>query len=237
MAAAKKQFRCAQCGKQTSTSYAVRAKARLCGTCWPDIDMPRPLREKSASARSVAAPAKRRRAAKPVVEAVAASVAAKPVAPAKGKKAAVPAPAPMGEAKPAAVPSAEVVALDQRIAEVREAMNRLASDLSAKRIELAALRDQRRALGPLPRSKRDPDAPRRMTLLDAAAKVLYDAKKPMQAKAIWQAIVERDLWSTPNGGKTPYATLAATMLREMADKGAAARFVKAGRGLFAATLS
>ena len=106
MAAAKKQFRCAQCGKQTSTSYAVRAKARLCGTCWPDIDMPRPLREKSASARPVAASAKRRRAAKPVVEAVAASVAAKPVAPAKGKKAAVPAPAQMGEAKPAAVPSA-----------------------------------------------------------------------------------------------------------------------------------
>ncbi|MCL1999989.1 MAG: HTH domain-containing protein, partial [Planctomycetes bacterium] len=110
---------------------------------------------------------------------------------------------PVAEAKPAAVPSAEVALLDQRIAEVREAMNRLASELSVKRIELVGLRDQRAALGPAPRSRRDPDAPRRFTLLDAAAQVLDNAMETMGAKAIWRAIVERGLWSSPNGGKTP----------------------------------
>ena len=73
-----------------------------------------------------------------------------------------------------------------------------------------------------------------MTLLDAAAQVLAVAGEPMQAKALWQAIVEQGLWSTPNGGKTPFATLAATMTREIVEKGVAARFAKAGRGLFAA---
>ena len=265
MATAKKQFRCGQCGKKVNTIDAARVAAKRCTACMPDLALLPAKVKKSATARPVAAPAKRRRAAKPavpIVKAVAAPVvASKPVAPAKGKKSTIPtAPVPpvaeaksatpkpavsvkgrRGAAKPAAVPpvtevkpvvvpSAEIVALDQQIAEVREAMNRLASDLSAKQIVFAGLRDQRRALGPLPRSRRDPDAPRRVTLLDAAAIVLADASEPLQAKAIWQAIVERDLWSTPNGGKTSYATLAATMLREISEKGAGARFVKAGRG-------
>ena len=35
------------------------------------------------------------------------------------------------------------------------------------------------------------------------------------------------------GGKTPHATLYAAMLREIANKGAKARFKKVDRGLFA----
>ncbi|MCL1999906.1 MAG: winged helix-turn-helix domain-containing protein [Planctomycetes bacterium] len=61
---------------------------------------------------------------------------------------------------------------------------------------------------------------------------MVDASEAMQAKAIWRAIVERGLWSSPNGGKTPYATLPAAIMRDMAAKDAESRFVKAGRGLF-----
>ena len=167
--------------------------------------------------------------------------ASRPTLPAKGWKSVKPvmpvvavssATVPVAASSMPAVPLAEVVALDQRIAKVRETMNQLATDLSTRRIELAGLREQRRAFGPAPRSRRDPDAPRRPTLLDAAAQVLADAGEPMQAKAIWRAIVERDLWSTSSGGKTPFATLAAAMMRDVVAKGAASRFVKAGRGLF-----
>ena len=35
-------------------------------------------------------------------------------------------------------------------------------------------------------------------------------------------------------GKTPYAILPAAIMRDVAAKGAGSRFVKAGRGLFAA---
>jgi hypothetical protein len=77
------------------------------------------------------------------------------------------------------------------------------------------------------------DKPKRVSLLDAAATVLADAKAPMQAKQIVEAVVERGLWK-PGAGKTPHATLYAAMTREIAAKGAASRFKKVDRGLFAA---
>jgi len=73
--------------------------------------------------------------------------------------------------------------------------------------------------------------PKRVSLLDAAATVLADAKAPMQAKAIVDAVVERGLWK-PGAGKTPHATLYAAMTREIAAKGADARFRKVDRGQF-----
>ncbi|RME99318.1 MAG: hypothetical protein D6773_13115 [Alphaproteobacteria bacterium] len=77
-------------------------------------------------------------------------------------------------------------------------------------------------------------APRkRVSLLDAAATVLADAKEPMQAKAIVERVVERGLWK-PGAGKTPHATLHAAMAREIAAKGENARFCKTGRGRFTA---
>ncbi|TVQ59697.1 MAG: hypothetical protein EA379_10125 [Phycisphaerales bacterium] len=84
-----------------------------------------------------------------------------------------------------------------------------------------------------PKAKDAKPTPRkRVSLLDAAATVLADAKAPMQAKAIVEAVVERGLW-TPGAGKTPHATLYAAMTREIADKGAASRFRKVDRGQFA----
>jgi len=75
------------------------------------------------------------------------------------------------------------------------------------------------------------DKPKRMSLLDAAATVLSDAKAPMQAKQIVEAVIERGLWK-PSAGKTPHATLYAAMTREIAAKGKDARFRKVGRGQF-----
>ncbi len=66
-----------------------------------------------------------------------------------------------------------------------------------------------------------------------SAVVLKDAKAPMQAKQIVDAVVERGLWK-PGAGKTPHATLYAAMTREIAAKGDAARFRKVDRGRFAA---
>lgn len=74
---------------------------------------------------------------------------------------------------------------------------------------------------------------KRVSLLDASAAVLADAKAPMQAKALVEAVVERGLW-TPGAGKTPHATLYAAIVREIADKGKDARFRKVERGRFAA---
>jgi len=84
------------------------------------------------------------------------------------------------------------------------------------------------------RNLADKPTPRkRVSLLDAAATVLADAKAPMQTKAIVEAVVERGLW-TPGEGKTPHATLYAAMTREIAAKGKDARFRKVGRGQFTA---
>ncbi|HED53828.1 MAG TPA: hypothetical protein ENJ00_06465 [Phycisphaerales bacterium] len=74
--------------------------------------------------------------------------------------------------------------------------------------------------------------PKRLSGLDLAAKVLAEAKEPLQAKAIAERAIAAG-WKT--NGKTPHATLYAAMIREIARKGKDARFVKTDRGLFAAT--
>jgi len=71
---------------------------------------------------------------------------------------------------------------------------------------------------------------KRITGLDLAAKVLSDAKEPLQAKAIAERAIAAG-WQTT--GKTPHATLYAAMIREIAKKGKASRFIKTDRGLFA----
>jgi hypothetical protein len=75
--------------------------------------------------------------------------------------------------------------------------------------------------------------PKRTSALDAAATVLKDAAKPLNATEMIQTMAERGLWSSPNG-KTPAATLYAAIIREIATKGDAARFRKVERGQFAA---
>jgi len=74
--------------------------------------------------------------------------------------------------------------------------------------------------------------PKRLSGLDLAAKVLAEAREPLNAKAIAERAVAAG-WKT--NGKTPEATLYAAIIREIARKGAESRFRKTDRGLFAAT--
>ena len=68
--------------------------------------------------------------------------------------------------------------------------------------------------------------------LDAAAQVLAAAGKPMTTQEMVKAMFDQGLWSS--SGKTPAATIYSAIIREIAAKGAAARFVKVDRGRFAA---
>ncbi len=66
--------------------------------------------------------------------------------------------------------------------------------------------------------------------LDAAAKVLEDAGKPLGCKEIMAEVFSRKLWAT--NGKTPEATVYAAIIREIASKGSESRFKKTARGQF-----
>lgn len=76
-----------------------------------------------------------------------------------------------------------------------------------------------------------PAKAKRLSGLDIAAKVLADAKEPLNAKMIAERAIAAG-WKT--SGKTPHATLYAAIIREISKKGDAARFKKTDRGLFVA---
>ena len=84
-------------------------------------------------------------------------------------------------------------------------------------------------------NKKSKAAPKekRLSAIDAAAKVLAEANEPMNAKQLIDAIVTKGYWTSP-AGKTPHATLYSAILREIKAKGGDARFAKADRGKFAA---
>jgi hypothetical protein len=72
----------------------------------------------------------------------------------------------------------------------------------------------------------------KLSCIDAAAKVLGEAKEPMTTKAMIEAMAAKKYWTSP-GGKTPAATLFSAILREIQTKGKESRFKKHDRGLFA----
>ena len=72
----------------------------------------------------------------------------------------------------------------------------------------------------------------KVSALDAAVKVLSEAKQPMNCKAMIEAMAAQRYWKSP-GGKTPQATLYASILKEITTKGKQSRFVKVDRGQFA----
>src|SRR5262245_36064871 len=82
--------------------------------------------------------------------------------------------------------------------------------------------------------KSKPPKAKRVSALDAAAKVLGDAGQPMTSGELIEAMAKRGLWSSPNG-QTPAATLYAAMIREINKKGKESRFAKAERGKFERT--
>jgi hypothetical protein len=85
-----------------------------------------------------------------------------------------------------------------------------------------------------PVAKKTPTGDKKMSALDAAAKVLGEAKEPLNTKAMIERMSAKGYWTSP-GGKTPHATLYAAILREINVKGKDARFAKADRGLFTLT--
>lgn len=73
---------------------------------------------------------------------------------------------------------------------------------------------------------------KKLSALDAAAKVLGEAGGAMTSKEMIEAMATKGYWTSP-GGKTPHATLYAAILREITVKGKEARFAKTERGKFA----
>jgi len=66
--------------------------------------------------------------------------------------------------------------------------------------------------------------------IEAAAKVLARTRKPMTCREMVDAMAAKRLWKSP-GGKTPHATLYASILRDL-KKGKDARFKKVAPGEF-----
>lgn len=78
-----------------------------------------------------------------------------------------------------------------------------------------------------------PPADKRLSAVDAAAKLLSETKEPMTCKEMIEAIAAKGYWTSP-GGKTPHATLYSAIIREIFVRGNDARFKKTERGKFAA---
>ena len=74
--------------------------------------------------------------------------------------------------------------------------------------------------------------PKKLSALDAAAKVLGETGEAMSCKEMIDTMAAKGYWTSP-GGKTPAATLYAAILRETKAKGKDARFQKTDRGKFA----
>jgi hypothetical protein len=72
---------------------------------------------------------------------------------------------------------------------------------------------------------------KKVSALDAAAKVLAEEGQPMTCKEMIEAMAAKGYWTSP-GGKTPEATLYSAILRELGTKGEQARFTKTERGKF-----
>src|SRR5512145_3103793 len=75
--------------------------------------------------------------------------------------------------------------------------------------------------------------PKKLSAIDAAAKVLVEAGEPMGCREMVETMAAKGYWKSP-GGKTPHATLYSAILREINGKGKDARFAKTERGKFAA---
>jgi hypothetical protein len=73
---------------------------------------------------------------------------------------------------------------------------------------------------------------KKLSGLDAAAKVLTESKEPLNSTTIAEKAIAAG-WKT--NGATPHATLYAAMIREIATKGRESRFKKTERGMFTAT--
>ena len=84
-----------------------------------------------------------------------------------------------------------------------------------------------------PKTKPAEKKPKKVSAIDAAARVLGEAKEPMNCQELIKQMADKGYWTSP-GGKTPHATLYSAILREIGTKGKGSRFTKTERGKFAA---
>jgi hypothetical protein len=98
--------------------------------------------------------------------------------------------------------------------------------------EAAPAKPAKAAKAPVKKSK--PAKEKKLSALDAAAKVLGEAGQPMTSGELIEAMAKKGYWSSPNG-QTPAATLYAAMIREIGKKGKESRFAKTERGKFERT--
>jgi hypothetical protein len=86
------------------------------------------------------------------------------------------------------------------------------------------------------RQRKAPAEPKakKVSALDAAAKVLAEEARPMTCKELIAAMAAKGYWTSP-GGQTPDATLYSALVREITVKGTHSRFQKTARGQFART--
>ena len=76
------------------------------------------------------------------------------------------------------------------------------------------------------------EQPKKLSALDAAARVLGESGQPMNCQEMIETMATKGYWTSP-AGKTPGATLSSAILRELKMKGTDARFRKTERGKFA----
>jgi hypothetical protein len=84
--------------------------------------------------------------------------------------------------------------------------------------------------GRAPKAKAE-TGPKKLSAIDAAARVLAEAGEPMDCQTMIKTMAEKGYWTSP-GGKTPAATLYSAILRELQTKGNDSRFKKTERGKF-----
>ena len=78
---------------------------------------------------------------------------------------------------------------------------------------------------------RSKDPAKKLSALDAAARVLGESKEPMNCSQMIEAMAAKGYWKSP-AGKTPASTLYAAMQREITTKKKEARFKQSGPGQF-----
>jgi hypothetical protein len=85
-----------------------------------------------------------------------------------------------------------------------------------------------------PAKKLKPAPAKKLSALDAAAKVLGEAGQPMTSREMIESMSKKGYWSSPNG-QTPEAMLYAAIIREIGKKGKGSRFAKSEPGKFERT--
>ena len=95
---------------------------------------------------------------------------------------------------------------------------------------MAALKDPKK--GKSKKIKETEAKAKKLSALDAAAKVLGETGQPMSCKEMIEAMAAKGYWSSP-GGKTPASTLYSGIIKEISTKGKESRFQKTDRGRFA----